>query len=198
MISERESKMGKMEKLVVFLIVAAVAIAVNLVVLSQASGETEAEQPQPRIPLSSVSDLPEPPHPAEEHPQEPQDGAGGPQTEESDMDTPCEETDLQNGSEGVAEGDVYSAGYFRRMGVIEYEGWRYTWYSQRVLPGGGLDIEGRHVDPEGYVCDSQGRVVLASVDLEHDTEVAIPFGSGIGIVLDSGCPGGTLDVYTDW
>ena len=187
--------MEKTEKLVVFLIVAVMAVAVNLVVMSQALGETEREDPMPML---SVNDLPEPPHPAEEPPLEPQDDTGGVQEEKSDMDTSYGETAPQNTSEDAAEGEIYSAGYFRQMGVIEYGGWRYTWYSQRVLPGGGLDIAGRHVDPEGYVCDSQERVVVASVDLEYGTEVAIPFGSGVGIVLDSGCPSGTLDVYVDW
>lgn len=80
---------------------------------------------------------------------------------------------------------------------VEYDGgYRYTWYSQRVLPGDGLDIPGRHVDDEGYVRDEDDRIVLASSDLEAGTEVDTPYGPGK--VYDSGCDSGTLDVYTDW
>ena len=80
---------------------------------------------------------------------------------------------------------------------VEYSGGvRYTWYSQQVLPGGGLDIPGRHVDSEGYVRDGDDNLVLASSDLEYGTEVETPYGTGV--VRDTGCPSGTLDVYTNW
>ena len=92
----------------------------------------------------------------------------------------------------------YSSDQLRTQGAIDDGGYRYTWYSQRVLPGGGLDIEGRHVSADGYVVDAQERVVLASSDLPYGTEVSIPFGSGTGVVLDTGCASGVLDVYTDF
>ena len=92
----------------------------------------------------------------------------------------------------------YSSDQLRTQGAIDDGGHRYTWYSQRVLPGGGLDIEGRHVSADGYVVDAQERVVLASSDLPYGTEVSIPFGSGTGVVLDTGCASGVLDVYTDF
>lgn len=40
----------------------------------------------------------------------------------------------------------YTWNYFRHMGVIHWGNWTWTWYSQRVLPGGGLHIPGRHVN----------------------------------------------------
>ena len=92
----------------------------------------------------------------------------------------------------------YSSDQLLSQGVIQDGGYRYTWYSQRVLPGGGLNIEGRHVSQEGYVVDAQERIVLASSDLPYGTEVSIPFGSGRGVVLDTGCDSGTLDVYTNF
>ena len=90
----------------------------------------------------------------------------------------------------------YSASYFRRAGVIKWDGWRWTWYSQRVFPGGGLKIPGRHVDEHGYICDGKDRICLASSRLKKGTVVATPFGKK-GCVYDSGCAAGTLDVYVD-
>lgn len=91
----------------------------------------------------------------------------------------------------------YSATYFKRMGVINWNGWRWTWYSQKVLPGGGLKIPGRHVDSNGYVCDKNDYICLASSTLSKGTVVKTPFGKK-GKIYDSGCARGTLDVYVNW
>ena len=95
-------------------------------------------------------------------------------------------------------GESYSSDDLRSLGVIYDDGYRYTWYSQRVLPGGGLNIEGRHVSDEGYVVDSQDRIVVASSDLAYGTTIDVPFGNGKAVVLDTGCTSGTIDVYTDF
>lgn len=91
----------------------------------------------------------------------------------------------------------YSPSEFRRDGVYYEDGYRWTWYSERVLPGGGLDIPGRYTDDQGYVKDEDGYICLASEDLEQGTVVDTPFGSE-GKVYDSGCDSGTLDVYVGW
>ena len=91
----------------------------------------------------------------------------------------------------------YSADDLRFNGVIYAGDWRWTWYSQNVLPGGGLAIPGRHVDENGYVCDENDRICLASSDLEWGTVVSTPFGKE-GCVYDCGCDSGTLDVYVDF
>lgn len=92
----------------------------------------------------------------------------------------------------------YEPDYFEIMGILEWGGWRWTWYSQQVLPGGGLDIPGRHVDSDGYVCDENDYICLASDYLEWGTVVNTPFGK-MGRVYDCG-PGAwdILDVYVDW
>lgn len=92
---------------------------------------------------------------------------------------------------------IYSAGYFRRMGVIRWGGWRWTWYSQRVLPGNGLKIPGRHIDSNGYVCDKDNRICLASNVLGRHTVINTPFGKK-GKIYDCGCPSNTIDVYVGW
>ena len=92
---------------------------------------------------------------------------------------------------------TYSAAYFRSMGVIYWGSWRWTWYSERVLPGSGLRIPGRHTDSAGYVRDGDGYICLASDALARGTVIATPFG-GAGRVYDSGCGYGTVDVYVGW
>lgn len=97
----------------------------------------------------------------------------------------------------LAVNGTYTAEQFRYMGIINWGGWKWTWYSQRVLPGGGLNIPGRHVDQNGYVCDAEGYIVLASGKLSKGTVVNTPFGKA-GKVYDSGCAADILDVYTDF
>lgn len=90
----------------------------------------------------------------------------------------------------------YTPAYFKRMGVIGYNGWRWTWYSQRVLPGGGLRIPGRHVDSRtGFICDKNGYICLASNNIPYGSTVDTPFGRR-GKIYDSGTSG--IDVYCDW
>lgn len=92
---------------------------------------------------------------------------------------------------------VYTAKTFKRMGVIKWNGWKWTWYSQKVLPGGGLKIPGRHVDKNNYVCDGTGYIVLSSSSLKKGTVIKTPFGKK-GKVYDTGCARGVVDVYTNF
>ena len=88
---------------------------------------------------------------------------------------------------------VYSLAQFKYLGVIRWEGYQYTFYSQSVLPGNGLSIPGRHLDEEGYVVDEDGYIVLASSAL-RGTVFPTPFGR-FGKVYDKGTYGNHLDVY---
>lgn len=84
------------------------------------------------------------------------------------------------------------------IGVVYYNGHKETYYSQRVLPGGGLNIPGRHVAEDGTIRDENGYVCVAA------DPSFLPYGSvvetslGTGKVYDSGCAYGTVDIYTDW
>lgn len=101
--------------------------------------------------------------------------------EEEDAITADESTDLET------------------MGVIYDGDTRYTWYSERVLPGGGLtelNESGRYTDEEGFVRDGDGFIAVASSDHEIGTELDTPWGAAR--VYDSGCDSGTVDVYTGW
>lgn len=89
-----------------------------------------------------------------------------------------------------------NAASLRFNGVRDSGGWHYTWYSQRVLPGWGLDIPGRHVGLAGMIMDGDGNVCVASSSLSKGTTLETPF--GMAKVYDTGCPYGTIDVYTNW
>lgn len=84
----------------------------------------------------------------------------------------------------------------KSKGVNNYNGRRETWYSQRVLPGGGLNIPGRHVREDGVIVDADGYVCVAASDLAKGTVVETSLGTAK--VYDSGCAAGTTDIYVDW
>lgn len=84
---------------------------------------------------------------------------------------------------------------FRRAGVVYVNGYRYTWYSEKVLPGKALNIPGRHSDGN-FVRDGDGYICVASSDLKKGTVVDTPFGKGK--VYDTGCPSGTIDIYVSF
>lgn len=110
-----------------------------------------------------------------------------------------------NGSDMYSGGtDTYLEGEpemtpeeFQTAGVIDWNGWRFTYYSEQVLPGGGLDIPGRWSDGT-FVRDGSGFLCVASNvnDLPFGTVVETPFGTGI--VYDCGCDPGIIDIYVSW
>ena len=94
--------------------------------------------------------------------------------------------------------EIIAASDFRFDGVEFWGDYRWTYYSEQVLPGGGLDIPGRHTDYNGYVCDENDYICLASDFLPKGTVVSTPFGKP-GKVYDCGCGDNiTLDVYVNW
>lgn len=88
---------------------------------------------------------------------------------------------------------LYGLSDFMFRGVVYWNGYKFTYYSQSVLPGGGLSIPGRHVNADGYVSDGDGYIVLAGsapIGTVYDT----PFGYK-GKIYDRGTSGNHLDVY---
>lgn len=100
---------------------------------------------------------------------------------------------VQNNEYAVAANTQTSVSYedFMVMGVVYSNGYKYTYYSQSVLPGGGLNIPGRHVSG-GFVRDGNGYIVLAN-DAPKGTIIETPFGTGM--VYDRGTYGSHIDVY---
>lgn len=90
-------------------------------------------------------------------------------------------------------GAEFSLADFLFRGVINWGGYKFTFYSQQVLPGGGLAIPGRHVNAGGYVSDSDGYIVLAG-SAPMGTVFETPFGYQ-GKIYDRGTVGNHLDVY---
>jgi hypothetical protein len=90
-------------------------------------------------------------------------------------------------------GALYSLDQFIFSGVVNWAGYRFTYYSQQVLPGAGLLIPGRHVNPGGYVSDGGGYIVLAG-SAPKGTVFDTPFGYQ-GKIYDRGTSGNHLDVY---
>lgn len=101
--------------------------------------------------------------------------------------------------------DVLSADYgvtaaeFQWRGVVEDGEHYYTWYSELVLPGGGLvelNSNGRHSE-DGFVKDGDGFIAVASCDYEKGTVIETPFGAAK--VYDTGyLQPGQIDVYTSF
>ena len=96
--------------------------------------------------------------------------------------------------------DIYSVNDMMFQGVINWNGYKFTYYSQSVLPGPGLAIPGRHVNSGGFVSDGDGYIVLAAPrGVAHGTVFSTPFGYD-GKIYDT-CASCTtspmwLDVYT--
>lgn len=84
----------------------------------------------------------------------------------------------------------------KQAGRITFNGHTETYYSQRVLPGGGLNIPGRHVASDGTVRDKDNYICVASDDLAKGTTVLTSL--GWGKVYDTGSGRGNIDIYTDW
>ena len=109
------------------------------------------------------------------------------------------ETETQPQTETETSGAIYSASYFKQMGVLNWGGSKWTWYSEKILPGEGLWIPGRYTDENGYVCDENGFICCAA-DLSYIpryTVIETPFGK-LGKIYDTGCAYGVIDVYTDF
>ena len=88
---------------------------------------------------------------------------------------------------------LYDLQTFMFSGVINWQGLKFTYYSQSVLPGGDLQISGRHVNKDGYVSDGDGYIVLAG-SAPKGTVYDTPFGYQ-GKIYDRGTVGNHLDVY---
>lgn len=95
--------------------------------------------------------------------------------------------------ESSPEDALYTLEQFMFTGAVNWGGYKFTFYSQQVLPGPGLQIPGRHVNDAGYVSDADGYIVLAG-DAAKGTVFPTPFGYE-GKIYDRGTVGNHLDVY---
>lgn len=105
----------------------------------------------------------------------------------------------QNYNENAKSEKLYTLENFMFNGVVNWEGFKFTYYQESVLPGQGLSIPGRHINKDGYVSDKDGYIVLAApFGIEHGNIYPTPFGY-MGKVYDSCASCSTspmwLDVY---
>ena len=95
--------------------------------------------------------------------------------------------------------DGITAAEFQYYGVVDDGSHFYTWYSERVLPGGGLtelNENGRHSEG-GFVKDGDGYIAVASCDYPKGTVIDTPFGQAK--VYDTGyLAEGQVDVYVSF
>lgn len=83
-------------------------------------------------------------------------------------------------------------------GVVYYNGHRETYYSQRVLPGNGLNIPGRHVADDGTIRDGDGYICVAANSAYMKKGTTLMTSLGPAKVYDCGCAYGTIDIYVNW
>lgn len=86
----------------------------------------------------------------------------------------------------------------KSKGVVYFNGHRETYYSQRVLPGPGLKIPGRHVASDGTIRDENNYIVVAADPAFKAKGTILETSLGTAKVYDCGCAYGTIDIYTDW
>lgn len=132
-------------------------------------------------------------------------------SEESHSDASNDSSNETNSQDAPAEENVYIQEYIagdgsgggrltKAGGVNYFNGNRETWYSQRVLPGYGLNIPGRHVEPsDGTVRDGDGYICVASDNYPKGTLIETSLGMGKVYDAVGGDPtGNTVDIYVDW
>ena len=83
-------------------------------------------------------------------------------------------------------------------GVVYYNGHRETYYSQKVLPGNGLNIPGRHVADDGTIRDGDGYICVAANTSYMKKGTVLMTSLGPAKVYDCGCAYGTIDIYVNW
>lgn len=110
-----------------------------------------------------------------------------------DMSVEASQLPAAAGSGGKSAAALYTLEQFMFTGAVNWGGYRFTFYSQQVLPGSGLNIPGRHVNEAGYVSDADGFIVLAGSH-PKGTVFETPFGYP-GKIYDRGTFGNHLDVY---
>ena len=108
-------------------------------------------------------------------------------------------TALNDGTLRMEYSAVYSYnGLTKRRGAIYFNGHRETYYSEKVLPGNGLRIPGRHVADDGTIRDENGYICVAADPGFLPKGTILITSLGPAKVYDSGCAFGTVDIYVNW
>lgn len=117
----------------------------------------------------------------------------------SEMSTEEAIAALNDGTLSMEYSAVYSYnGLSKQRGAIFYNGHRETYYSEKVLPGNGLRIPGRHVADDGTIRDENGYICVAADPSYMARGTVLITSLGPAKVYDSGCAYGTIDIYVNW
>lgn len=85
----------------------------------------------------------------------------------------------------------------RRMGVKYFQDHKETYYSQKVLPGNGLKIPGRHVADDGTIRDKDGYIVVSCNYIKYGSKIMTSLGPAKR--YDCGdMTGKWIDIYVNW
>ena len=91
-----------------------------------------------------------------------------------------------------------TGGLTKRRGTLNFNGHKETFYSEKVLPGNGLKIPGRHVADDGTIRDENGFICVAA-DPGFLAKGTILITSLAPVkVYDCRCAYGTVDIYVNW
>ncbi len=117
----------------------------------------------------------------------------------SEMSTEEAVAALNDGTLSMEYSAVYSYnGLNKQRGAMFYNGHRETYYSEKVLPGNGLNIPGRHVADDGTIRDIDGYICVAADPAYMAKGSVLITSLGPAKVYDSGCAYGTIDIYVNW
>ena len=108
---------------------------------------------------------------------------------------------LRNGTLELKYSALYtysSARLSKNKGAIYFNGHKETYYSQRVLPGTGLRIPGRHVADDGTIRDGDGYISVAANPSFMSKGTILITSLGPAKVYDTGCSHGIIDIYVNW
>jgi cytoskeletal protein RodZ len=83
-------------------------------------------------------------------------------------------------------------------GVLDFNGHHETYYDEKVLPGPGLNIPGRHVSYDGTIRDGDGYICVAAHPSYMAKGAILLTSRGPAKVYDTGCDWGTIDLYVNW
>ena len=94
--------------------------------------------------------------------------------------------------------NLFSNALTPRRGAQYFDGHKETYYSERVLPGSGLNIPGRHVADDGTIRDGEGYISVAADPAFMARGTTLMTSLGPAKVYDTGCAYGTIDIYVNW
>lgn len=173
--------------------------AVTVLEKQEVIPEPVQEEPQEE-PQEEIVEEPTP-EPVQEAPEAPIQVAIAPSKSYGEMTVDELINAINSGSFAMQYTGIYETNANRltkSKGVVYYDNHKETYYSERVLPGGSLNIPGRHAADDGTIRDGDGYICVAANTSYLSRGAIVKTSLGPAKVYDSGCASGTIDIYTNW